>query len=140
VHENEGAHDAELNPHIGHWALFRSWHGEASFWREVYVRMIAALGAAGVIYVIAALAGLVTMTPLAVVGILMVAGTTPFLVYWWVDMIAHWKDLRMGHDWSLTPPRDDAERRIRTVYTRALPVELIWVIGCALIIAMVMIR
>ena len=87
-----------------------------------------------------ALAGLVTTTPLAVVGILMVAGTTPFLVYWWVDMIAHWKDLRMGHDWSLTPPRDDAERRIRKVYTRALPVELIWVIGCALIIAMVITR
>jgi hypothetical protein len=71
---------------------------------------------------------------LAVVGIVAMVAKTPFLAYWWVDMIAHWKDLRMSHDWSLTPPQNEGEARIRNVYTRALPIELVWVIGAALIV------
>ena len=123
------------NPLAGHWATFRSWHADVAFWREVYVRTIAALAAAAIVYLIAALAGFVSTAPLAVVGIATVVATTPFLLlYWWVDMIAHWKDLRMGQDWSRTPPRNAGEVRIRKIYSKALAIELVWLIGVALIV------
>lgn len=130
----EKAEDEPQVPMSGHLATFRSWHGQASFWREVYVRSVATLCAAGVVYVVAALAGLVDTRPLTVVGIVVVGATTPPLIYWWADMVVHWKDLRMSRDWSHTPARNDAERRIRGVYTRALPVELVWAIGVLLIV------
>lgn len=123
------------NPLAGHWITFRSWHGEPSFWREVYARTFATLCAALVVYVVAALAGLVDTKPLSVVGIILLIITTPPLVYLSADMIAHWKDLRMSRDWSLTPPRNDSERRIRLVYERALPIGLVWTFGMTLLVA-----
>lgn len=122
----------DRNPLSKQWLTFRSWHGEATFWREICVRMLAALAAAGVVYLVAALAGLVSTTPLAVVGIAMMAITSPFLLYWGADMVKHRRDLRMSADWSLTPPRNAGELRIRQVYTRALPVLFICLVGAAL--------
>jgi len=93
-----------------------------------------------VVYLIAVLAGLVSTTPLAVVGIVTVTVTTPPLVFWWADMVAHWKDLRMTHDWSLTPPRTEGEARIRRVYNRAPPFEFAWIAGVALIVVVLALR
>jgi len=131
---NETSGKSGRNPLAGHWDTFRFWHAEVSFWRDVYVRTVAALAAAAVIYLVAALAGLVSTAPLAVVGIVTVVATTPFLLYWVVDMIAHRKDLRMSKDWSLTPPRNVGEVRIRKVYIKALPIELMWIVGVVLVL------
>lgn len=131
---NEAGGKTDRNPLASHWDTFRSWHVEVSFWREAYAQMIAALASATVIYLVAAIAGLVSTAPLTVVGIAIVGVTTPFLVYWLVDMIAHWKNLRMSQDWSLTPPRSPDELRIRRVYIRALPIGCIWLFGLALIV------
>lgn len=120
------------NPLSRQWLTFRRWHAEAAFWREVYVRMVAALAAAGVVYLVAALAGLVTTRPLAVVGIAAMTTAAPFLLYRGADLVKHRKDLRMSHDWSLTPPRNDDEIRIRQVYSRTLPFVLVLFAGAAL--------
>jgi hypothetical protein len=96
--------------------------------------MVAALAAAGIVYFVAAVSGLVSSTPLAVVGITAVLLTSPFLIYFGADMVKHRRDLRFTVDWSLNPPRNAGERRIRKVYDRALPLELIWLVGVVLVV------
>lgn len=132
VKDNETPDRRSRNPLADHLATFKSWHVQSSFWREVYVRMVAALAAAGVIYIVAAVSGVVTTTPLAVLGVMLVGVTTPYLLYAWADMLVHWRDLRLSRDWSLSPPRDEGEARMRRVYTRALPAELLWLVGLIL--------
>jgi multisubunit Na+/H+ antiporter MnhG subunit len=129
---NDDGREAHRNPLAAPWATVRAWHREAAFWREVYVRMVAALAAAGIVYFVAAVSGLVSSTPLAVVGILLVGVTSPFLIYYGADMVKHRKDVRFTVDWSLTPPRNEGEVRIRKVYGRAEAPTLIWVVGIAL--------
>ena len=57
----------ESEPRRAWWTEFRSWHGDPQLYRHIYTQAMGALTAAFLIYVVAAMAGLVSRIPVVVV-------------------------------------------------------------------------
>jgi hypothetical protein len=59
------------------WEVFKGWHREQSFWREVYARTVAGLSTVFVVFVVGVAVGAITLTPRD--GVFM-AGTVVYLL------------------------------------------------------------
>ncbi len=95
----------------GRWATFKGWHGESSFWREIYARTVAGLCTAAVIFLFAVAAGYVRLHREGVISIgsIFIVGTM-FLIthaYFVIEVRKHHK--KTG---GLIRPRPPTRRNI----------------------------
>jgi hypothetical protein len=102
-----------------HWDEFKSWHSGPALYREIYARTAATLLAAAVIYLIAAISGLVSVQPLAVVGVPLLVVGLGCLVFSVVGTAKRWKLVRpLFVVWNnhTSPEMEHAKR----LYTRLI--------------------
>ncbi|WP_457202987.1 hypothetical protein [Nocardioides sp. HB32] len=77
-----------------HWDTFKSWHGQESLYREIYARTVATLAAALVIYLVAAMAGLVDREPATLVAAVALIPGVLMLIFSVPGLVKHWKLVR----------------------------------------------
>jgi hypothetical protein len=115
--------------------VFRGWHGEASLWREIYARTVSALIAAFVIYLVAALAGVVDKKPAIVVSIAVLALGGLLLLFSLKPAIVHRAKVgQLFHTWNEDPHPDWV--LARRVYGRIVAGLLLTFVGLLFLLAL----
>jgi hypothetical protein len=76
------------------WATFASWHRYPDFYRDIYAHTVATTVVAFLVYVGAALAGLVTRKPLLVISAVALAASLVWLVVTIAKVAPIWRHVR----------------------------------------------
>lgn len=91
------------------WEIFKGWHSEPSFYREVYARTVATITSVGVVYVLGVFFGYFNARPLVAFSIIAAAYSTAVSTFLGVQ---RWRKRRREKSGvRLSPAEEEASRR-----------------------------
>jgi hypothetical protein len=76
------------------WSTFVGWHREPTLWRDIYTRTVSGLVTVFVVYVVAAISGVVSRQPLLYIIAVVFAGSLIYFIVAVIQAVGIWRDVR----------------------------------------------